>query len=49
MSRSQVVRAFDTAGGTSPMAYLRLMRVKQTARLLISTDLSVAEATRSVG
>lgn len=31
------------------MAYLRQMRVKRMARLLVSTDLSVAEAARSVG
>ncbi len=31
------------------MAYLRQMRVEQMARLLVSTDLSVAEAARSVG
>lgn len=48
-SRSQLVRAFDTTVGTSPMAYLRQMRVERMARLLISTDLSVAEAARSVG
>lgn len=31
------------------MAYLRRMRVERIARLLVSTDLSVAEAARSVG
>ena len=31
------------------MAYLRKMRVERMARLLVSTDLSVAEAARSVG
>ena len=30
----------------SPMAYLRRMRVEQMARLLVSTDLSIAEVTR---
>jgi AraC-like DNA-binding protein len=30
------------------MAYLRYMRVEPMARLLASTDLSVAEAARSV-
>ncbi|HTU31493.1 MAG TPA: AraC family transcriptional regulator [Solirubrobacteraceae bacterium] len=49
LSRSQLVRAFDATAGTSPMAYLRQMRVKQMARLLVSTDLSIAEAARSVG
>jgi transcriptional regulator GlxA family with amidase domain len=33
----------------SPMAYLRKMRVERMARLLVSTDLSIAEAARSVG
>lgn len=49
LSRSQLVRAFDATVGTSPMAYLRRMRVERMARLLASTDLSVGEAARSVG
>ncbi|MDA8298168.1 MAG: helix-turn-helix domain-containing protein [Actinomycetota bacterium] len=49
LSRSQLVRAFDATTGLSPMAYLRQMRVEQMARLLVSTDVSVAEAARSVG
>ena len=49
LSRSQLVRAFDTTVGTSPMAYLRQLRVERMARLLASTDVSVAEADRSVG
>lgn len=49
LSRSQIVRAFDATVGTSPMAYLRKMRVERMARLLASTDLSVAEIARSVG
>ncbi len=48
-SRSQLVRAFDTTPGMSPMAYLRQMRVERMARLLVSTGLSIAEAARSVG
>ena len=31
------------------MAYLRRMRVEQMARLLSTTDLTIAEAARSVG
>jgi transcriptional regulator GlxA family with amidase domain len=31
------------------MAYLRRMRVERTARLLVSTDLSVGEVARQVG
>jgi AraC family L-rhamnose operon transcriptional activator RhaR len=49
LSRSQLVRAFDATVEMSPMAYLRQMRVKRMARLLVSTDLSVGEAARSVG
>ena len=49
LSRSQLVRAFDATTGSSPMAYLRKMRVERMARLLTSTDLSVGEAARSVG
>jgi transcriptional regulator GlxA family with amidase domain len=49
LSRSQLVRSFDAATGMSPMAYLRRMRVERMARLLASTDLSIAEAARSVG
>jgi transcriptional regulator GlxA family with amidase domain len=49
LSRSQLVRAFDATVGMSPMAYLRQMRVERMARLLASTDLSVATAARSVG
>ncbi len=49
LSRSQLVRAFDATVGVSPMAHLRTMRTERMARLLISTDLSIAEAARSVG
>jgi transcriptional regulator GlxA family with amidase domain len=49
LSRSQLARAFDATVGTSPMAYLRRMRVERMARLLATTDLSVAEAARAVG
>jgi AraC family transcriptional regulator len=49
VSRSQLVRAFDATVGMSPMTYLRQMRVERMARLLASTDLSVAEVARSVG
>ena len=49
LSRSQLARAFDATIGTSPMAYLRQMRLRRLARLLESTDLSIGEAARSVG
>lgn len=49
LSRSQLVRSFDAATGTSPMAYLRKMRAERMARLLASTDLSIGEAARAVG
>lgn len=45
----QLVRVFDATVGMSPMAYLRKMRVELMARLLVSTDLSVAETARPVG
>lgn len=49
LSRSQLARSFDATVGTGPMAYLRRTRVERMARLLATTDLSVAEAARSVG
>lgn len=49
LSRSQLVRAFDAALGLSPMAYLRAARVERMARLLETTDLSIAAVARSVG
>ena len=49
LSHSQLVRAFDAAVDLSPMAYLRQMRVQRMARLLSSTDLSIAEIAREVG
>lgn len=49
LSRSQMVRAFNATVGMGPMAYLRQMRVQEMAQLLVSTDLSIGEAARSVG
>lgn len=49
LSRSQLARSFDAVTAMSPMAYLRKMRVERMARLLATTDLSVAEAARAVG
>ncbi len=49
LSRSQLARSFAATVGMSPMAYLRKMRVERMARLLVSTDLSIAETARSVG
>jgi transcriptional regulator GlxA family with amidase domain len=49
LSRSQLVRPFSATVGMSPLAYLRKMRVERMARLLASTDLSVAAAARTVG
>lgn len=49
LSRSLLVRALDTTAGMSPMAFLRQMRVQRMARLLRSTDLSVAASARAVG
>ncbi len=49
LSRSQLVRAFDAPVGMSPMAYLRRTRVERMTRLLLSTDLSIADVARAVG
>lgn len=49
LSRSQLVRCFDATVKMSPMSYLRQMRVERMARLLVSTDSSIAEAARAVG
>lgn len=49
LSRSQLLRAFDATLGRSPMAYLRQLRAQEMARLFDCTDLSIAEAARSVG
>ncbi|WP_170226442.1 helix-turn-helix domain-containing protein [Rudaeicoccus suwonensis] len=49
LSRSQLKRAFVTTVGMSPMAYLRQMRLRRLAKLLATTDLSVAEAARQAG
>lgn len=49
LSRSQLARSCAATVGMSPMAYLRMMRVERMARLLASTDLSVAETARAVG
>ncbi len=45
LSRSQLVRAFDATAGTSPIAH----RVERMERLMVTTDLSIAEAARAVG
>ena len=49
LSRSQLARSFAATVGMGPLAYLRKMRAERMARLLASTDLSIAEAARSVG
>ena len=49
LSRSQLARSFAATVGTSPMAYLRQMRVERMARLLTCTDLSIGQAARAVG
>ncbi len=49
LSRSHLFRCFDATVGMSAMAYLRQMRVERMARLLLSTDLSIAEVARAVG
>jgi transcriptional regulator GlxA family with amidase domain len=49
LSRSQLVRAFDTVTSLGPMAYLRQMRVQQMARLLTHPDLPIGAIARAVG
>ncbi|MGH2874426.1 MAG: helix-turn-helix transcriptional regulator [Solirubrobacteraceae bacterium] len=49
LSRSQLARSFDATPGTSPMAYLRQIRLRHMTRLLESTDLSIGEAAQLVG
>ncbi len=49
IDRSYLVRLFTTHIGISPMAYLARRRAEQAARLLISTDLSVASIGAAVG
>ena len=49
LSRSQLVRSFEAATGMSQMAHLRNMRLQRMARLLVSTDLPITEAARTVG
>lgn len=48
LSRSQLVRAFYATVGASPMVYLRQMRLRQMARLLTSTDLSISDPARAL-
>lgn len=49
IDRSYLVRLFTTHIGISPMAYLARRRAEQAARLLISTDLSIASIGAAVG
>lgn len=49
LSRSQLVHAFETATGVSPMAYLRQLRIQRMTQLLSETELLIAEVARSVG
>ena len=49
LSRSQLARSFAATVGMGPLTYLRQMRVERMARLLVATDVSIAEAARSVG
>ncbi len=46
VSRSQLVRAFEDTVGVSPMAYIWQMRAERMAHLLVSPDLSIADAAR---
>jgi hypothetical protein len=49
LSRSQLVQAFDAVTSLGTMAYLRLMRAQQTARLLTHSDLPISAISWDVG
>lgn len=49
LSESQLRRRFKAAYGTSPMQYMKLLRGKIGAELLLQTELSVAEISEKVG
>ena len=49
LSRAHFTRAFTTAFGESPHAYLQTRRLKRAAAMLRSTDRSVADICMAVG
>ncbi|GAA5149641.1 hypothetical protein GCM10025768_13090 [Microbacterium pseudoresistens] len=49
LSPSQLGRVFVEAYGTSPIAYLAMLRIQQMAHLLHTTDQSVAVIAHQVG
>jgi AraC family transcriptional regulator len=49
LSESQLVRAFRASTGFTPIAYLADLRLKETRRLLVSTNLSLSEIALRLG
>ncbi len=49
LSPRHLTRVFTVALGRTPISYLRMLRAKEMSRLLRETQMSVAEAGRSVG
>ena len=49
ISKYYFIRLFQKATGSTPYQYLNLLRVRQSAHLLLYTDLSVCEISRRVG
>jgi transcriptional regulator GlxA family with amidase domain len=49
LSRSQLVPTFDAVTSLGTMAYLRLMRAQQMARLLTHSDPPISAISREVG
>lgn len=49
LSSSHLNRLFVEAFGKSPLAYLTMLRAEELARLLRTTDMTVAEAGKAVG
>ncbi|MDX1621951.1 MAG: helix-turn-helix transcriptional regulator, partial [Nitriliruptorales bacterium] len=49
MSRSAFAREFRGSFGQSPMAYVRMVRLRTAADLLSTTDLTISAAARRVG
>jgi transcriptional regulator GlxA family with amidase domain len=49
LSRSQLFRVFQKLDGMSPRAYLNALRMKQAARLLKTTELTLEQVAASSG
>ncbi len=49
VSESECLRCFRTVIGTSPMKFLRILRVQRSAELLLSTDLKISDLAAQCG